>query len=228
MIRIRNLDFSYDRQPVIHCPVMDFETGLVHGIIGLNGAGKSTFFNLLSRFLKQASGTIQLNEADIKRKDSSYLETHNYFYSGITGYEYLQIFPRTNAAFRLEQLNELFRLPLKELTESYSTGMKKKLALLAVLQQDRPVYILDEPFNGLDLEAGKVVELMIAHLKAKGRTVFVSAHILAPLLQGCDQIHLLLQGIFAATYTREQFAGIEHALFGDFNKKAANLVDTGF
>lgn len=228
MIRIRDLEFSYDRQPVIHCPEKDFETGLVHGIIGLNGAGKSTFFNLLTRFLKPVKGTIQLGEADLKKKDSSYLETHNYFYSGITGYEYLQIFPRTNLAFRLEQLNELFQLPLKELTESYSTGMKKKLALLAVLQQDRPVYILDEPFNGLDLEAGKVVELMMAHLKAKGKTVFVSAHILAPLLQGCDQIHLLQQGAFAAAYGRDQFAGIEQALFGDFNEKAGNLVDTGF
>ncbi len=90
------------------------------------------------------------------------------------------------------------------------------------------MYILDEPFNGLDLEAGRVVEMMIAHLKVKGKTVFVSAHTLAPLLQGCDRIHLLRQGRFAAMYQREAFARVEQELFEDFNRKAGDLVDSGF
>lgn len=228
MIRIRDLQFGYGQQPVINCPEMDFDVQLVHGIVGLNGAGKSTLFQLLTRYLKPQHGVIQLGENEMLRKDTGYLETYNYFYANLTGYEYLDIFPKSNTAFRLEQLNELFRLPLKEVTESYSTGMKKKLALLAVLQQDRPVYILDEPFNGLDLEAGRVVEMMIAHLKVKGKTVLVSAHTLAPLLQGCDQIHLLRNGSFAASFPREQFARIEQELFDDFNRKAGDLVGSGF
>lgn len=228
MIRIRDLQFSYGQQSVINCPAMDFEEQLVHGIVGLNGAGKSTLFQLLTRYLKPQCGTIQLGEKEIVKKDIGYMETHNYFYANLTGYEYLDIFPKSNTAFRLEQLNELFQLPLKQVTESYSTGMKKKLALLAVLQQDRPVYILDEPFNGLDLEAGRVVEMMIAHLKVKGKTVLVSAHTLAPLLKGCDQIHLLRNGSFVSSFHREQFARIEQELFDDFNRKAGDLVDSGF
>lgn len=228
MIRIRDLQFGYGVQEVINCAVMDFEQGLVHGIVGLNGAGKSTLFQLMTRYLKPRSGSIQIGDRDLKRADTGYLETQNYFYTNLTGYEYLRIFPKTNTAFRLEQLNELFQLPLNETTEAYSTGMKKKLALLAVLQQDKPVYILDEPFNGLDLEAGRVVEMMIAHLKAKGKTVFVSAHTLAPLLQGCDQVHLLRNGSFATSFGRGQFAAVEQELFEDFNRKAGDLVDTGF
>ena len=74
----------------------------MHGIIGLNGAGKTTFFNLLANALKPSTGTILLEGHSIQRKDVCYLETNNYFYSGITGKEYLALFPQTNARFSLE------------------------------------------------------------------------------------------------------------------------------
>lgn len=228
MIRIRDLQFGYGGRLVIDCARMDFEAQQVHGIVGLNGAGKSTLFQLLTRYLKPRQGAIEWEGRNMQRKDTGYLETHNYFYTNLTGNEYLDIFPRSNKDFQLERLNELFQLPLNEVTEAYSTGMKKKLALLAILQQDRPVYILDEPFNGLDLESGRVVELMIAHLKAKGKTVLVSAHTLGPLLQGCDQVHLLRNGAFAVSYGRNEFDRIERELFDDFNRKAGDLVRSGF
>lgn len=228
MIRIRDLQFGYGNQLVINCDRMDFAAQRVHGIVGLNGAGKSTLFQLLTRYLKPRKGTIEWAGRTMLRKDTGYLETHNYFYANLTGSEYLDIFPRSNKDFQLARLNELFQLPLNETTESYSTGMKKKLALLAILQQDRPVYIFDEPFNGLDLESGRVVELMIAHLKTKGKTVVISAHTLSPLLQGCDQIHLLRNGTFPVSYGRNEFDRIEQELFDDFNRKAGDLVRSGF
>ncbi len=94
MIRIRDLKFRYGHHEVIDCPAADFEQQSVHGIIGLNGAGKSTLFQLMARYLKPLSGTIQLTGREMVRKDTGYLETHNYFYSNLTGYEYLDIFPQ--------------------------------------------------------------------------------------------------------------------------------------
>src|SRR6218665_3949262 len=188
MIKISNLLFQYDKRPVIHIGEASFETSRVHGIVGLNGAGKTTFFNLLAHYLKADEGQIIYNNKPLSRQDIAYLETSNFFYSNITGAEYLKIFPVTNKSFQLEKLNELFQLPLQEIAESYSTGMKKKLALLAILQQDKPIYILDEPFNGLDMETNRVLEMMLENLKQKGKTVFISSHILAPLLTGCDDI----------------------------------------
>lgn len=224
MISVKDIEFGYGGEPVIRGISLDFEQGWVHGIVGLNGAGKTTFFNLLAGYLKPDKGNITCEGNVLNAAQISYLETQNYCYSNITGGEYLRIFPQTNKDFRLEQLNELFRLPLKELVSSYSTGMKKKLALLGQLQQDKPIYILDEPFNGLDLESNRVLELIVAQLKAKGKTVFISSHILSPLLECCDLIHVLETGTIRKSYGRNDFAQIVTDLFGDFNQKAEATI----
>lgn len=224
MISSRNLSIRFDGQKALTYNDKDFDNNLVHGVIGLNGAGKTTFFNLLGTVLKPTAGHIQMNGATIRRADVCYLETNNYFYSGITGQEYLDIFPATNPQFSLAQINELMRLPLDRLTETYSTGMKKRLALMAILKQDKPIYIFDEPFNGLDLETSRVLQLSIQVLKAKGKTIFISSHILESLTGICDQIHLLKNGRFTHQYTPSSFSNINDDLFEGFEQEAAGIV----
>lgn len=226
MISIHNLAKKFEGKIILHNLQIDFDESLVHGIIGLNGAGKTTFFNILSTFLKPDNGLVNFGERKATRNDICFLETYNYFYSNITGREYLEIFSCTNKDFNLENLNQLLQLPLDEITETYSTGMKKKLALLAILKQNKPIYIFDEPFNGLDLETNKVLEMIIQSLKEKGKTVFISSHILSPLETLCDYIHLLQSGSFKKTYSRQNFKDIEKDLFTDFNLKAENIVKT--
>jgi ABC-2 type transport system ATP-binding protein len=174
--------------------------------------------------LKPDAGLIMQNGTALTIKDSSYLETSNFFFSRITGGEYLKIFKQTNAEFNLAALQEYFKLPLDELIENYSTGMKKKLALLAVLKQGKPIFILDEPFNGLDLETNKILEIIILSLKQKQKTVFVSSHIIDPLLTTCDKIHLLDDGCFVKTYLPADFSKIENELFGKLKLEATALI----
>jgi ABC-2 type transport system ATP-binding protein len=102
--------------------------------------------------------------------------------------------------------------------------MKKKLALLAVLKQGKPIFILDEPFNGLDLETNKILEIIILSLKQKQKTVFVSSHIIDPLLTTCDKIHLLDDGCFVKTYLPADFSKIENELFGKLKLEATALI----
>lgn len=224
MIEATQLTVSYDDKPVLKQLNARFEEGHVHGIIGLNGAGKTTFFNTLATYIKPNSGSILRNTAPLSRTAIAFLETGNYFYPGLTGNDYLQIFDATNKAFRLEGIQQLLQLPLDSLIENYSTGMKKKLALLSILKQDKPIYLFDEPFNGLDMETNKVVELIIENLKTKGKTVFISSHILAPLLQTCDRIHLLADGAFKAVYEKADFGHIDNDLFSIFTGKAQQIV----
>jgi ABC-2 type transport system ATP-binding protein len=197
-----------------------FQKGIIHGIVGLNGAGKTTFFNVLAKSLRPGNGLLKLDDQVLAIKDTAYLETVNYFYSGITGNDYLKIFKQTNQEFSLAVFQEYFKLPLDDLIENYSTGMKKKLALLAVLKQDKPIFILDEPFNGLDLEANKVLEVIITTLKQKTRTVFISSHIIDPLLTTCDQVHLLENGQFIKTFEKAAFDQIDEVLFGKLKSQA--------
>lgn len=224
MIDVQDLSVSFNHHEVLKNISIGFEKGLVHGIVGLNGAGKTTFFNVLAKMLKPSSGCITQNGIPTGIKDTAYLETANFFFSRITGNEYLKIFKQTNTGFNLAGLQEYFKLPLDELIENYSTGMKKKLALLAVLKQEKPVFILDEPFNGLDLETNKILEIIILSLRQKQKTVFVSSHIIDPLLTVCDKIHLLENGCFVKTYIKTDFSKIEEDLFGKLKTEATQAI----
>lgn len=224
MISVQNLALSFNDHEVLKNITIDFEPELVHGIVGLNGAGKTTFFNVLTKLVKPDTGDMKQNGTALGIKDTAYLETANFFFSRITGNEYLNIFRQTNTGFNLAALQEYFKLPLDELIENYSTGMKKKLALLAVLKQDKQVFILDEPFNGLDLETNKILEIIILSLKQKQKTVFVSSHIIDPLLTTCDKIHLLENGCFIKTYQKADFSKIEEDLFGKLKSEATGVI----
>ena len=224
MINIQNLSLSFSDHKVLDAISIDFQSKQVYGIVGLNGAGKTTFFNILSTTLKAQSGTIKLNGNTVTNKEIAYLETVNYFYSRITGNEYLKIFKQTNPNFNLTSLQEFMKLPLDDLIETYSTGMKKKLALLGVLKQDKQLFLLDEPFNGLDLETNKILELIITTLKEKGKTVFVSSHIIDPLLTVCDQIHYLDNGKFTKSFEKDNFHHIEDELFRKLKEDAKAII----
>ena len=155
---------------------------------------------------------------------TGYLESNNFFYSRITGNEYLNLFSATNPQFDIQKLNELTRLPLDNLIETYSSGMKKKLALLATIKEDKPVYLLDEPFNNLDIESCKILELIVMHLKEKGKTVFISSHIMETLLPVCDCIHLLDAGSFKKRFDKTEFENIEEELLGRFVESAKGII----
>jgi ABC-2 type transport system ATP-binding protein len=226
MIKIQNLSVSFSGKKVLDDINADFLPGRIYGIVGLNGAGKTTFFNTLSTNLIPDGGQIDFNEGVLSEKDIAYLETVNFFYSKITGNEYLKIFKQTNPDFNLRLLQDFFKLPLDDLIETYSTGMKKKLALLGVLKQNRKIFLLDEPFNGLDIETNKILEIIITTLKEKGKIIFLSSHIIDPLLTVCDEIHLLEEGRFTKAFDKTNFHRIEDELFGKLKTEAKAIIST--
>ncbi len=226
MIKVRDLSVRFGENQVLDNINIDFTEGEIHGIVGLNGSGKTTFFNVLSKILKPDIGLIQRCDIDLSLQDISYVETVNFFYSKITGKEYLKIFKQTNSDFNLSVLQEYFKLPLDELIDNYSTGMRKKLALLGILKQEKPVIILDEPFNGLDLETNKILEIIIQTLKEKGKTIFISSHIVEPLFSICNKIYLLKNGNFSYTFEKDNFDKIDEELFGKLKQEAKEIIST--
>lgn len=216
MIKIENLTKSFGELSVLKNINSVFKTQNIHGIVGLNGSGKTTFFNCLSGRLKQTAGSIWLDAAVLHKREIAYLETTNFFYKNITGKEYLNLFQQTNSKYDLDTLQRFMQLPLDQLIEQYSTGMKKKLALAGILKKDKPVYLFDEVFNGVDMQAAKLIEEIVLQLKSAGKTVFISSHILAPMLNICDQIHFLQDGVFTKSFEKENFDQIEDDLLGRY------------
>ena len=217
MISIRDLSFSYPGKEVFSNLRIEFEDGVVHGVLGINGSGKTTLFNLMYGLLKGKNGGIFLNDKPIAKTQISFLETQNYFYPNMTGAEFINLFKAPGKSFDIHFWKDILKIPLDEYVDNYSTGMKKKLALLAVLKQDRPILLLDEPFNGIDLESGRVLLILIEKLKELGKTVFLTSHIFETLKESCDFIHVLNDGSFEGSYSRSDYSTLESQVLGDLD-----------
>jgi len=224
MLAINQLTVSYGDKTVIEDLSVSFGSAQVHGLAGLNGSGKTTLLNVIYGFKRALSGNILYNNIPIRRTDISFLETENYFYPNITGREYLGLF-KPYGKESDEAWNRLFKLPLDNIIDGYSTGMKRKLALMATLKQDKPIVILDEPFNGLDMEASRVLNMLIVRLREKGRTVIVTSHILETLTGVCDYIHFLNDRKIQFSRAKDEFDNIDSEMFRDIEAGYAEAID---
>ena len=224
MISIKHLVVSYQLdKPVIIDLNLKMEENKIHGVVGLNGSGKTTLLNTIFGLKKPISGIVLYHGEKANKKHISYLLTENYFYSNITGREYLQLFKNKN--FLTGKWNDLFLLPLNELIDNYSSGMKKKLALMGSLKQNKPVMILDEPFNGLDIESTRILRMILLKLKEKGKTIIITSHIIVTLTNLCDSIHFLEEGKIKFSKSKSEFAAFEKEIFESIEEKNLRLVE---
>jgi ABC-2 type transport system ATP-binding protein len=211
MIRIKDLNKHYGNNQVLKNINFDFLHGNVYGIVGENGAGKTTLFRCIAG-LEDFRGEITSDLTPLKNH-LGLLFTEPYFFSKITGKEYIRLL--CNA--RGKQINDIesrniFDLPLSQYASTYSTGMKKKLALTAILFQENKYYILDEPFNGVDIQSNIIITEIIHNLRGLGKIVIVSSHIFSTLSDTCDEIHLLKKGEQVKTVRKNEFISLENEM----------------
>jgi len=224
MILIKDLSISYKKnENVIEGLNLQMEENRIHGIVGLNGAGKTTLLNSIFGLKRQNSGEILLNDEKVTKKLMSFLPTENYFYPDISGKEYLNLFK--NKEFNTKKWNILFLLPLNKIIDNYSTGMKKKLALLGILKTNKQIMIFDEPFNGLDIETSRVIRTIFLKLKNNGKTIIVTSHIIETLTNMCDYIHFLENGKIKYSVGKNEFKDFENQIFNSIEDKNRNLID---
>jgi len=211
-MHIQDLYFSYQAdRPILKGVSLEVTPGTKHGLLGANGAGKTTLFRLIAGCMPLQKGTILWEGGPLHRDQVAMLEAELFFYPCMTGSEYLR-FLRDDTSL-IAQWNALFDLPLDHFAEEYSTGMKKKLAFMGVLlQQERPLLILDEPFNGVDFESNEKMMAVLHHEKLRQRTLLISSHILPTLTRVCDRISVLRNGSIERTYESPEFQELEAAI----------------
>ncbi|HMQ63206.1 MAG TPA: ABC transporter ATP-binding protein [Flavilitoribacter sp.] len=208
MIIVKGLNKQYGRIPALKNIDLVFLDGAVYGIVGENGAGKTTLFRCLAG-LETCTGEIVSDLTPLKNH-LGLLLTEPFFFSKITGREYLQLSCNARGIknHTIEERN-IFDLPLNQYASTYSTGMKKKLALTAILLQENQYFILDEPFNGVDIQSNIIITQIILKLKELKKTVLISSHIFSTLKETCDQIFVLKEGALVKSVSKEQFDLLE-------------------
>lgn len=211
MIQIENLSKSYGSKTVLKQINFELEPGKVYGIVGENGAGKTTLFKCIAG-LEPCSGSIQ-SPYPILKNHLGFLPTNPYFLPKITGSEYLQLLCNArNIPLSNFSEKNIFDLPLGQYAETYSTGMKKKLALTGILLQKNDFFILDEPYNGVDIQSNMLITAIIERLKAAGKTILISSHIFSTLNDTCDKIYVLRGGEIAQRVKKQDFQQLDEEM----------------
>lgn len=211
MIQINQLCKSYGDLAVLNNLHASFGEGQIFGVVGENGAGKTTFFRCLAG-LESYEGSIQTRYQPLKNH-LGFLPTEPYFFTKITGEEYIRFMCRARGINVNDiHASNLFDLPLKQYASEYSTGMKKKLALTAILLQKNRYFILDEPFNGLDIQSNLLLTEILLKLKSLGKTILISSHIFSTLKEICDQIYLLKRQEPFRIVSPNEFEKLEYEL----------------
>ncbi|ASB49307.1 ATP-binding cassette domain-containing protein [Alkalitalea saponilacus] len=219
MVKILNLYKTYPGTLVFEDFSYVFPQG-INGLVGANGAGKTTLFNCIYG-IESYKGSV------IKPSYISYLPNELYFYPRVRAEEYLEFVCKLKGVSinrkKIDELNSHFKLPLKKYASDYSTGMKKKLGLISVYLVDSNLYLLDEPFNGLDLEGSIVCKQLIKAINKPDCTILVASHLLESLKGISSAIHHLKPGGSIAKYRSKDFEQLERDLTFLFSSESLKL-----
>ena len=185
---------------------LDIDKGEVFGFLGPNGAGKSTTIKILMNLIYSDSGTAEIAGKDVRnpeaRKKVGYLPENPYFYDYLTADELLWFGGKT-AGLKSDAIRERSDFLVKKVDlqnarkrplRTYSKGMLQRAGLALALIHDPDVVILDEPMSGLDPIGRKMVGDLLIELKAQGKTVFFSSHILNDIERFSDRAGIIVKG----------------------------------
>lgn len=207
VIETRQLTKVYGAQTAVNTVNLHVKKGRIYGLLGRNGAGKTTIMKMILGLTPITSGQVDVFGKNIKGQEKrvyprigAIIETPG-FYPNLTGTENLEIFATlrgTAAPHPVENAMKVVGLPYKDkkLFSKYSLGMKQRLGIANAILHDPELLILDEPTNGLDPIGIAEVRAFLKHLSTQqGKTILISSHILSEISLLADDIGILDHGV---------------------------------
>jgi ABC-2 type transport system ATP-binding protein len=206
-IAIRNLRKVYSGRAAVDGLTLTVPQGCFFGFLGPNGAGKSTTIRMLTGLIAPTSGEIEIlglpmpaQEMEIKRR-IGLVPDESLLFDRLTGAEYLEFvgrmygLARPVAIERSAELLALFELhEPRKLISDYSKGMRKRVAMAASLIHRPELFLMDEPFEGVDAVGARLMKDILLDQVRHGSTIFLTSHVLEVVERLCDQVAIINAG----------------------------------
>ena len=218
LLELNNLSKSYNDLPAVQNIALTVNRGEIFGFLGPNGAGKTTTMKCCAGLLRPSGGSVHIAGFDLARQPAAakallgFVPDNPYLYEKMTGHE-MAVFAARLYGVATEGLSDkvisYFRLfemeaECKQLIQGYSRGMRQKTALVAALLHQPSLLLVDEPTANLDPRSARLVKDIFQSLKAQGRSVFFSTHVMEIAENLCDRIAIIAGGKLQALGSMEQ------------------------
>lgn len=218
-LELKNIFFSYDKEPVLKDISFGMNRGEITGLIGSNGTGKTTTIHNIIKKLKPQRGQILLDGKDIQTLDESkfpisYIPDTPVYYEELTLLEHLRfvkaLYPESK--IDISVLVNRFELQehLNKVPGLLSKGTLQKMMIAIALIREYDVFVADEPLNGLDPKQISIFKNILLEMKQKNKAILISTHLLDMVEGICDKYIFLHQGTVVASGTKEEVAKQYH------------------
>ena len=202
---IKGLKKKFDKKEVLKGVDFSFEKGKIYGLLGRNGAGKTTFFNCINEDVEVDEGEFYIKEKDVRKikpEDIGYVLSAPNVPEFLTGREFLKFFIEINQGRIKKQktIDEYFdfmkidKEDRDKLLKDYSHGMKNKMQMLVNIIASPNILLLDEPLTSFDVVVAEEMKAMLRSIK-KDHVIIFSTHIMELALDLCDEIVILNKGV---------------------------------
>jgi ABC-2 type transport system ATP-binding protein len=210
LVEVKGLQKNFGQFQALKDVSFEVNAGEVLGYIGPNGAGKSTTIRILLGIIRATQGKVQIFGKDVWQdsieihKKIAYVPGDVYLWPNLSGGETIDLFLKLHGAINQEKRDQLikkFDLNPKKKVRSYSKGNRQKIALIAALATEAELYIFDEPTSGLDPLMEAIFQEEVKALKAAGKAIILSSHILSEVEKLADRVAVIRKGEIVETGT---------------------------
>lgn len=223
MLRIENLTKNYGDKKAVDSLSLTISPGEIYGFIGRNGAGKTTTIKCVCGILDFEGGDIFIDGTSVKsdplkcKRELAYIPDNPDLYDFYTGIKYLNFIadiygiPADVRRDRMHKYCDMFELTpaLAQPISEYSHGMKQKLAIISALIHEPKLWLLDEPFVGLDPKAAHTLKQIMREVCDGGGAIFFSTHVLEVAEKLCDKIAIIKDGRLLVSGPTDEVRGSE-------------------
>lgn len=204
-IKLSNVVMRYRSRTVLDIDSLQFDTGKSYGLVGHNGAGKTTMFKCITNIISTYQGTIEIDGMNVKTNNEVLMNVGIVLdgmsvYKNNTGWFNIHYFSGLRGADNSDKAEALAKeLKISDVLDqkvsTYSYGMQKKLVLLIALLHDPKILILDEPFRGLDVETVGWFKQYLKNWVKQAKTLIISSHVRNDLEELCEEVILIEEGV---------------------------------